>query len=203
MTWNPIGIYRPGSSPLHRLRPGAKLLGLIALSVVLVWIRTPITTAIALALVLALAALGRVRVRDLLRMLRGFAIIALVLFAFHVWQNGIAHAWVIVGTLITLILAATVVTATTTTDGMIDTLTWTLRPLRFLGVRPEKVALAFSLALRTIPTVFDIARDTREAAKARGLERNPRAYVNPLVIRSVAHARDLGEALQARGLDDG
>ena len=203
MTWSPIGVYRAGSTILHRLRPAAKLAGLIGLSVALVWVRTPLTTAIALALVLALAAIGRVRALDLLRMLRGFAIIAIVLFAFHVWQNGLAHAWVVVGTLITLIIAATVVTATTNTDEMIDTVTWALSPFRFIGVRPEKVALAFSLTLRTIPTIFDIARETRQAAKARGLERNLRVYANPLVIRSVAHARNLGEALQARGLDDG
>lgn len=203
MTWSPIGIFRPGSTIVHRMRPGAKLLGLIALSVTLVWVRTPLMTATALAFVLLTAAVGRVRVSDLLRMLRGFALIAVVLVAFHVWQNGLVHAWVIVGTLMTLIIAATVVTATTHADDMIATLTWTLSPFRIFGLKPEKVALAFALTLRTIPTVFDLARDTREAARARGLERSLRVYVNPLVIRSVAHARALGEALQARGLDDG
>ena len=40
------------------------------------------------------------------------------------------------------------------------------------------------------------------AARARGLDRNLRAYATPLVLRMVAHARHTGEALQARGLGD-
>lgn len=202
MTWSPIGIYRAHDTVLHRIRPGAKLLTLIALSIGLMVIRTPLTTAIALVTVLALATIGRVHWRDLLRMLRGFAILGTVLFAFHVWQNDVWHAFTIVGTLVALILAATVVTATTHTDEMIETITWALRPLRIVGVRSERIALTFSLTLRAIPAIFDIARETRDAAKARGLERNPRVYLTPLVIRSIAHARALGEALHARGLDD-
>ena len=43
---------------------------------------------------------------------------------------------------------------------------------------------------------------TGDAARARGLERDPRARLVPLVVRSVAHARATGEALDARGIGD-
>ena len=99
-------------------------------------------------------------------------------------------------------LAATVMTATTPIDEMLDTLVVWLAPFRRFGVKPERVALAFSLTLRGIPTTIEVAQETRDAARARGLQRSPRARLVPLVIRVVAHARATGDALHARGLGD-
>lgn len=202
MTWSPIGVYRPGNSILHRLRPGAKLLGLIVLAICLMWVRVWWFTAAALALIILLTAVARIPAGQLLRTIRGFAIVAVLLFAFNAWQRGSEHAFIVVGSLLALIIASVVVTYTTRADDMVTTLTWALGPLRPLGVRPERIALAFSLTLRAIPTLFEIAAETRAAARARGLENNLRAYATPLVIRSVLHARLLGEALEARGIDD-
>ena len=56
--------------------------------------------------------------------------------------------------------------------------------------------------IRAVPLTLDLATETREAARARGLERDPRARLVPLVVRSVAHARATGEALDARGIAD-
>ena len=42
----------------------------------------------------------------------------------------------------------------------------------------------------------------RESARARGLDRNPRALVVPTVLQVVAYGRATGEALAARGLTD-
>ncbi|HET7414781.1 MAG TPA: hypothetical protein VFI97_03695, partial [Arthrobacter sp.] len=44
--------------------------------------------------------------------------------------------------------------------------------------------------------------DVRDAAKARGLERNPRALLVPVVINAVAYAKQTGDALAARGLGE-
>ena len=85
---------------------------------------------------------------------------------------------------------------------MLDTITWSLGPLRRFGVRPERVALSFSLMITAIPSILGIARETRAAARARGLDRDPRALVVPLAIRTVAHAQLTGQALQARGIGE-
>jgi len=97
---------------------------------------------------------------------------------------------------------ATVLTVTTPVDEVLDTVTRALRPLRRVGVDPERVALAFSLMIRAIPTTIEIADETRDAAVARGLQRDPRARLTPMVIRVVAHARTTGDALHARGIGD-
>ena len=87
-------------------------------------------------------------------------------------------------------------------ESVLDTITRALQPMRRLGVDPEGIALAFSLLLRGIPTTLQLADETRDAAIARGLERDPRARLTPLVIRVVAHARATGDALHARGIHD-
>lgn len=196
------GAYRPGSSPLHRLRPGAKLLGLFVLGVTIVVFRSWPVGLAALALGLALALIAGLRAGELLRLTRGFALIGVLLFAFQAWQRDWQYGVAVVAGIFALILAASAVTASTATDDLLDTLTWTLRPLRPLGVSPERVALTFSLAIRALPLAFQLAAEAREAARARGLERNPRALLIPFVLRMVVHARLTGAALHARGLDD-
>lgn len=202
MNGGPLGDYRPGTTVLHRLPVGAKLLGLVALSVVAVAWRGIATTAALLVLAALLTAVARVRPGRALRSLRGVLIGLALVAAYQTWQRGAEHAFVVVGALVALVLLATVFTTTTSAQAMIDAISRWLEPFRRFGVRPELVALAFSLMIRGIPLTLEIAAETRDAARARGLERDPRAYLTPLVIRVVAHARATGDALVARGLGD-
>ena len=78
----------------------------------------------------------------------------------------------------------------------------TLRPLRRAGVDPERVALVLALAVRTVPVLVGIGAEVQQARAARGAERSVRAFAVPFVIRSLRHADRLGEALEARGVDD-
>lgn len=197
-----LGAYRPGTSWLHRLPAGAKLAGLLVLSVVVMAVRGPATGIVALVGSLVLVAWSGTRLRQLVRTLRALVLVVVLLTAYLAWQGSWALAVERSADLVALVLAATVLTATTPVDEMLDTITRLLGPLRRFGVRPERVALAFSLVLRSIPLTLQTARETRDAAKARGLEREPRALLTPMVIRSVAHARATGDALHARGLGD-
>lgn len=200
--FSPLGAYVPGTGPLHRLRPGAKLLGLFLFATVTIATRGIWWTAALLAIALGCAMLAGLRGRGLWRTTRGFLLIGIPLFAFQAWQHGWEHGVVTVGNLLALILAASALTASTAVDDMLDTVAWALGPLRPLGVDPDRVALAFSLVIRAIPGILGIARETGDAARARGLERNPRARLVPMVVRTVAHAQATGQALAARGIGD-
>lgn len=202
MSHAPLGSYIASRGPLHRLRAGAKLLGLLLFAIAVMAVPGLVATGVSLAIAFGLALLAGLRSRALLRVLRGFAIIAVLLLAFHVWQGGWQRGLEVVGDLFALILAASAVTASTAVEEMIDTITWLLLPLRPIGVKPQRVAFAFSLMITSIPNLLGIAGETRAAAKARGLERNPRALLVPFVLRTVAHAEATGQALQARGLGD-
>ena len=197
-----LGLHRPGTTWLHRLPASAKLLGLLGASVVVVAVAGPTSAVVFLGIALAVAASSGAGPRLLLRNLRGLVVVAGVLAAYTAWQRGWDRAVEVTGDLLSLVLLATVLTVTTPVDEVLDAVTAGLRPLRRAGVDPERVALAFALMIRAVPTTLDLARETREAAIARGLQRDPRARLVPLVIRSVAHARATGEALDARGVGD-
>ncbi|KRF17796.1 hypothetical protein ASG90_05490 [Nocardioides sp. Soil797] len=197
-----LGEFRPGDTWLHRVTPGPKLAALAGAAVVLVWIREPVLALSAVAVAAVLVIWSGLGLRRGLRTLRRIAVVALLLGAWLAWQQSWARAVDSVGDLVALVLLASVLTATTAVDDLLDTLVRLLGPFRRIGVNPEKVSLAFSLVLRAIPTTLEVAEQTRDAAIARGLQRSPRARLTPLVIRVVANARGTGEALHARGLGD-
>lgn len=197
-----LGAYRPGRTILHRLPAGTKILALLVAGLVVTLAPGWRSALVALACAALLVVLSRMPSAVLGRALRGLALVALLLGAWLTWQKGWERAVATVGDLVALVLLATVVTTTTPTDAILDAVARALRPLRPLGVDPDRVALAFALVLRTIPATIGLAEETREAARARGLERDPRARLTPFVIRVVADAQATGEALHARGVGD-
>ena len=121
---------------------------------------------------------------------------------FHVLATGWERAAGVVGVLLALVLLAALVTLTTRTADLVEVLVAWLRPLRLLRVDPERIGLLLALAIRSVPVVVGLAQEVRDAQRARGLTASPSAYAVPLVIRSLRHADELGEALAARGVDD-
>lgn len=197
-----LGLFQPGSTPLHRLGPGTKLAALAAIGLVLL-VRPGWEIALGvLAAVLAVAALARLRWRTSVRALVPVLVMLGALAAFQVWQRGWEVAVEVSASLLALVLAGTVLTATTPADRLVDLLVRGARPLARIGLRPEVLALAVALMLRTIPVLGEVVAQSREAARARGFERSPRAVLVPSAVRTVARAHTVGEALAARGLAD-
>lgn len=195
-----LGVHQPGDSFVHRLSAGAKLAVLAAFGIVLVvWPRWTVALG-GLAIVLGIAVLARLRWRESLRGLLPVLVLLAGIAAFQVWQRGWELAVQVSASLLALVLAGTVLTATTPGDRLVDLLVRGARPLARVGLRPEVFALAVALMLRTIPALLDVFAEARDAARARGLERQPRAVVVPTAVRTVARAHAVGEALAARGL---
>jgi biotin transport system permease protein len=197
-----VGVHQPGDTVLHRLPVGVKMSALAAYSLAVVVVRSPTWAVVFLALALVAALVGRVRLGTLARAARSVAIIAVVVSALQWWLYGLPKAVETFVDLLALALAAVVLTATTAVNAILDALVRWLGPFRRVGVNPERVALAFSLALQALPGTLALAVETRDAARARGLGRHPRAFLTPFVIRVVARAHETGDALQARGLGD-
>ena len=197
-----VGLYQPGTSLLHRLPVGAKLLGLAALSLTIVLVRSMPAAWVFLGLTLGLASLARTDLRTLARATRAVLFLAVVVAALQWAFYGRDKAIETLVDLIALALAAVVVTATTPVNAMLDAVIRWITPLRRFGVDPERVALTFALAMQALPGTVALALETRDAARARGLGRHPRAFLTPFVIRVVARAHETGDALQARGIGD-
>jgi len=197
-----VGIHQPGHTLLHRLPVGAKLLGLMVLSVAIVAVRDHVAAVGFLALGLLLALVGRVPLRTSARALRGVLLIAGVVAALQWWLFTPERAVESLLDLVTLALLALTLTVTTEVNAMLDAVVRWLGPLRRFGVDPERVSLVVGLTVQALPGTLALAQETRDAARARGLERSPRAYLTPFVVRVVARAHETGAALHARGLGD-
>lgn len=197
-----LGLHHAGTSVVHRTGPGAKLAGLALLGVAVLMVTGVPGSLVLLAVPVVAAAVARLPVRRTLRALVPVLVLAGAAAAYQTWQRGLATGVEIAADLITLVLAATVVTATTPTDRMLDVLTRAVAPLRRFGLRPEVLALAVALVLRTVPELARTATEVRDAARARGLGRSPRAVLVPTALRTVGRAHRVGEALAARGVVD-
>lgn len=199
---SPLGLYVPGTSPVHRAPAGLKLAGMVVAGIASVLVDGVGTVAVAVGLVLVGYLVAGLSLRTVVSQLRPLLWIGLVTAAFHVVVSGWERAVVVVGVLGTLVLLAALVTLTTRTTELVDAVVVACRPLRVLRVDPERVGLLIALGIRCVPVVVGLAEDVRDAQRARGLTASPRAFAVPLLVRSLRHADALGEALVARGLDD-
>jgi biotin transport system permease protein len=197
-----LGLYQPGGSLLHRAPAGAKLAGLALLAVGVLRITAVATLGMVFGATLAAAALAGLPWRVWLAQLSPVCWFAVPLLVFQWVTAGQHRALMVVGQLVVLVSLAALVTLTTRVSAMLDAFEAALGPLRRIGVSPSRVALVLALTVRCVPMVAQTYAETREAQRARGLERSPVALVVPLVIRLLKKADAIGEALSARGLDD-
>ena len=197
-----VGLYRPGTSVVHRLPAGVKLAGLAVVGAVSVLVGTPVQVAVLVACVLAGYAVARLPLSLLGASVRPLVWVAVPLGAFQVVVAGWERAAVIVGVILALVLLANLVTLTTRTTDLIDVVVALAGRLRFAGVDPERVGLVLSLGIRSVPLVLDLAEEVREAQHARGRGASARAFAVPLIVGALRRADEMGDALAARGFDD-
>ncbi|MCX5579979.1 energy-coupling factor transporter transmembrane component T family protein [Kaistia terrae] len=196
-----IGLYHPGHSPLHRASAGAKVLALVAISLVLFLVPSTLVVFLSVPVAFAIYLSTGAPFRQLMAQLRGPAILLGLIFVFHLLFGSIDEGILAVARFATLILLASAVTLSTPISEMAELVEWLLRPLRPLGVNPEKVGLAIALAIRFVPLIAEEFRHIREAQAARGLAANPLALIVPLVIRTLKSADELADAIEARGYE--
>lgn len=195
-----IGVAGAGTGPLRRAPAGAKVLALVAATATAFVLAAPV----ALAGLGALVAAGHAVTRGpRWRFLRFLVVAAVVLFAVQWWFLGLPAAAVIVLRFVVTVAAAHLLTLTTAVEELVALVERLARPLRRLGVDPERLGLLVGLTMAAVAALTRIAADVGEAARARGLDRSPTARLVPLVVRAVRHADELGEALAARGVGDG
>jgi len=202
-----LALYVPTGSVVHRTPAGAKLLALAGISVLLFAAPTLPVVVATLVVVVALG-LGAARLPAavLLRQARAVLWWLVALFVVHALVTDALTGALTVLRLLTLVLAAAVVTATTRVTAMVAVVERVCRPLQWLGVRPARVGLVIAMALRFIPLISERAERIREAQAARGGSarglRRLRTTLVPLLVQVLQMASTVSEALDARGADD-
>ncbi len=197
-----LGLYRPGTSPLHRLPAWVKLVALVVLGAGAVFLTYWWLVVGLLAVVAGLYALAGFGPATMGKQVRPMLFFLVFTAAYHLWTADWRRAVVVTGTLTALVLMAALVTLTTRTSRLIDVIVAAAGPLRRFGVDPERVGLMLTMGIRCVPLVAELAGQVREAQLARSNATSVRAFAVPLVVRTLRRADAMGEALVARGVDD-
>ncbi|WP_032401960.1 energy-coupling factor transporter transmembrane component T family protein [Rhodococcoides fascians] len=198
-----IGLYRPGTSLLHRMSPGWKLLSLIvAILAIVIFARTPLEVGVVALAVAALFAVAGIPAKVALAQLRPVLWMLLIIGVFQILITTWQRAVVVCGVLVISVALAALVTLTTRVTDMLDTVTRALGPIRRFGVDPDRIGLLLALAIRCIPLLASIVQEVSQARKARGLQWSMTALATPVLVRALRTADAMGDALVARGVDD-
>ena len=196
-----IGLYRPGTSVLHRARAGLKLLALLGAVTVIVLLQTPWQLGIAAVVIAAGFAIARIPARVAAAQLWPLRWLLLLTAVFQVIFAGPDRALMVCGTLLLTVAAAALVTLTTRVTAMLDLCRWLLRPFG-RWVDADRVGLLLALTIRCVPLLATVVSEVSAARKARGQGFSLRAMAAPVVVRALRTADEMGAALVARGVDD-
>lgn len=197
-----LGLYRPGSSLIHRLGAGTKLIALFVLALAAsvpppsVWLLGSLSVVV-IALYL-IAGLGFRELGRQIVMIRWLILLVTITgLLFLPLDTALAN----VTRMVLVIVLAGLVTLTTRTSALLDAFEVALSPLRRIGVDPQRISLVLALSIRTVPVIAGFGQQLRDAQRSRGGRVSIRAFVVPLLVLSLRHSDDLADALVARGAD--
>lgn len=224
------GVYVAGESPIHKRDPRVKIIGVIALSIIILQVQY-IGLFMASGLALVIAQLARLPLKSLIRTLHPVWPFFLCLFLMYLFFTpglplpgfpigpvqityeglnlGITQVW----KFLLLIVAASILTMTTPQSELTIGLERLLRPVKTAGISSHDVAMMMSLALRFIPTLLEEMNNITEAQLARGADFNPRRLSGriksmihmglPLALSVFRRCDQLIDAMEARGYHQG
>jgi len=222
-----IGQYIPGSSPVHKLDPRAKILMLIIYMIALFMCDSALGYIEITVFTLLIIFMSGIPIIILLKGLRPLWIILLITFSLHIfmtpgeilWQwkfltityQGLRQAIFMVLRLIYLVTITSLLTLTTTPIALTDGIERLLKAA-FVPVAHE-LAMMMTIALRFIPTLLNETDRIMKAQLARGAEldqggiiKRLRAFIPvlvPLFVIVFKRADELAVAMEARGYRGG
>jgi energy-coupling factor transport system permease protein len=220
-----IGQYIPGQSLLHRLDPRAKFIALIIFIVAVFTVRTFLGYVFLGLLLALLLKSSRLPLAYFFRGLKPVYFILAFTVIIHFFltkggevllslgpltieTRGVYMGLFMVGRIIFLVVATSLLTLTTSPIALTDGLEYLMKPFRRLGVPSHEIAMMMTIALRFIPTLMEETEKIMKAQLARGADfesgnifRRARALVPllvPLFISAFRRADDLAVAMEAR-----
>lgn len=212
--------YLPGKSPLHRMDPRYKLVGVALLSVTVGLARSWGDFLLVTFFLAFLAVKAGFPVGVFLKELRRFGMFIFAVVLIQIWNHpgialfhlhglglavtgegleaGLVFAWRLAGVL----LAGLILTGTTPSGDLRAAVYWFCKLLP--GVPAGRVATMFSLILTLVPLVLDQAATISEAQSARGIEnvKNPIrrliSMTRPVLSQTFRRADELVLAMESR-----
>ncbi|WP_308492133.1 energy-coupling factor transporter transmembrane component T family protein [Microbacterium terrisoli] len=201
-----LTLYRPGTGILHRLPAGPKLLGIAALVLTVSLLPSTLWAAgAALALVVVMFAAaglgdGMLGLRVLAAQLWSLRWVLVLMLVGQLIFLGPVLALANTGRVVAALALAGLLALTTRVSDLLNAIERGLSPLAVVRLDPARIALMLTVALSTLPVMGRIARDVRDAQRARGARASLRHFAVPYLVMSLKHADELGDALAARGV---
>ena len=220
-----IGQYYPADSRIHRLDPRVKIVCTLLFLVSLFIQNSLLGYVIATLFLGTVIRLSKVPLKYIVKGLKPIVILLLftVVMNLFLTQSGevLAHFWIFTITegglrtsvfmairLMYLVAGSSIMTFTTSPNGLTDGMEKLLHPLNKLNVPVHEVAMMMSIALRFIPILVEETDKIMKAQMARGADfesgnliQRARAMVPllvPLFVSAFRRATDLAMAMEAR-----
>lgn len=224
-----IGQYYPGDSIIHRLDPRVKLMGAL-LFIVSVFLASNIFSILVVtAFLVSIIILCKVPLSFMLKGLKSIVLLLViagifnlfltpgtVLFQFgflHITDVGIKNCIFMIIRMTYLIVGTSVMTLTTTPNGLTDGLEKSLGFLKKIKIPVHEIAMMMSIALRFTPILVEETDKIMKAQMARGADfesggvfKRAKSMVPilvPLFVSAFRRANDLALAMEARCYNGG
>ena len=199
----PLGVYVDTDSPVHRL-PAIWKFPMLLIFIISgpLLAQTPLVAVGLIVLVLLVYIIARIPARIAWNQWWPVLPVLFVLGVFQWWQRGLDLAVTTVAVIFSAVMAAMLLTLTTRLEALMDAVEKVLRPWERFGLPVETITLAISLTIRLIPLQLATVTEVLDARKARGAGFSVVAFGTPVLIRSIRRARNIGDALLARGAGD-
>ena len=219
-----LGQYFPGDTVIHRLDPRTKLLMVIVYIVALFLCKWCVSYGVALAFLVMVILLSKIRLKALFKGLKPLLIIILFtavlnifytdgtvlveFWIFRITREGLMNAFFLVLRIMLLVMGTFLMTYTTSPIALTDGLESLLSPLKKLRFPVHELAMMMSIALRFIPTLIEETDKIISAQKARGADfetgnifRRAKALIPilvPLFVSAFRRADELATAMECR-----
>lgn len=199
----PLGVYVDADSPIHRV-PALWKFPLLIIFIIggSIVATTPLVSGGLVLVVVLLYIIARIPFRTAWNQWWPVLPVLLVLGGFQWWQRGFPLAATTVLVILSAVMAAMLLTLTTRLEALMNAIERILAPFERVGLPVETITLAISLTIRLIPLQLATVNEVLDARKARGAGFSVVAFGTPVLIRSIRRARNIGDALLARGAGD-
>lgn len=220
-----IGQYYPAQSPIHRLDPRVKIVCTLIFLVSLFVQNSVLGYALAFVFLACMIHVSKVPAKFIGKGLKPIVILLLFTVAmnlfltrggavlFHwgiitITETGLRTSVFMAVRLVLLVAGSSLMTFTTTPNGLTDGLEKLLHPLNRIHVPVHEISMMMSIALRFIPILLEETDKIMKAQTARGADFESGGFIKkakamvpllvPLFISAFRRASDLAMAMEAR-----
>ena len=220
-----LGQYIPADSPVHKLDPRIKIIG-VFIYIITVFLAKGLVSYLFLGIsTLLVIKLSKIRLMTVIKGIKPLVFIIIFTALINIfmsaaddilWQwkfikitaTGLKSAVVMALRLIFLVIGTSLLTYTTSPIMLTDGIERLLRPFSKIGLPAHELAMMMTIALRFIPTLLEETDKIIKAQKARGADFESGNIFNrakalipilvPLFISSFRRADELAVAMECR-----